>query len=205
VLSIKRGSVSSKVTFGGSKIFEDIHLGDSVAINGVCLTAETLTESTFTADVMAETLRRSSLGDLKVGSKVNMERAMSCNGRFGGHIVSGHVDATGTITNLKREENAVWVTISAESKTLKYIVEKGSVALDGISLTVAYVDSSSFKVSIIPHTASETTLLSKSIGDKINIECDVVGKYIERFLNFKEDSNPTQTIDLDFLAKHGYL
>jgi riboflavin synthase len=205
VLSIKKGSVSSKITFGGKRIFEDIHLGDSIAINGVCLTADTLTENSFTADIMAETLRRSSLGDLKVGSKVNMERAMPCNGRFGGHIVSGHVDATGTITNFKREENAVWITISAESKTLKYIIEKGSVALDGISLTVAYVDNSCFKVSIIPHTASETTLLSKSVGDRINIECDVVGKYIERFLSFNEDTKSNSSIDMNFLAQHGFL
>jgi riboflavin synthase len=204
-LSIKKGNVSSKITFGGSKIFDDIHLGDSVAINGVCLTAETLTENSFTADVMAETLRRSSLGDLKIGSKVNMERAMLCNGRFGGHIVSGHVDATGVVTDFKREENAVWVTISAESKTLKYIVEKGSVALDGISLTVANVDNTSFKVSVIPHTASETTLLNKSVGDKINIECDVVGKYIEKFLNFKDKESVKSSVDLNFLAKHGFI
>lgn len=204
-MSIKKGNVSSKITFGGSKIFDDIHLGDSVAINGVCLTADTLTENSFTADVMAETLRRSSLGDLKIGSKVNMERAMLCNGRFGGHIVSGHVDATGVVTDFKREENAVWVTISAESKTLKYIVEKGSVALDGISLTVANVDNTSFKVSVIPHTASETTLLNKSVGDKINIECDVVGKYIEKFLNFKDKESVKSNVDLNFLAKHGFI
>lgn len=202
VLSIKKGSVSSKITFGGKKIFNDIHLGDSIAINGVCLTADTLTDNSFTADIMAETLRRSSLGDLKVGSKVNMERAMLCNGRFGGHIVSGHVDATGKIINFKREENAVWITISAESKTLKYIVEKGSVALDGISLTVANVSDTSFKVSIIPHTASETTLLGKSVGDRINIECDIIGKYVEKFLNFKDS---TSNIDTTFLSKHGFL
>jgi riboflavin synthase len=134
-----------------------------------------------------------------------MERAMLCNGRFGGHIVSGHVDATGVVTDFKREENAVWVTISAESKTLKYIVEKGSVALDGISLTVANVDNTSFKVSVIPHTASETTLLNKSVGDKINIECDVVGKYIEKFLNFKDKESVKSSVDLNFLAKHGFI
>ena len=196
VLSIKKGSVSSKITFGGKKIFNDIHLGDSIAINGVCLTADTLTDNSFTADIMAETLRRSSLGDLKVGSKVNMERAMLCNGRFGGHIVSGHVDATGKIINFKREENAVWITISAESKTLKYIV------LDVISLTVANVNDTSFKVSIIPHTASETTLLNKFVGDRINIECDIIGKYVEKFLNFKDS---TSNIDTAFLSKHGFL
>jgi len=205
VLSIKKGNVSSSITFGGSKIFDDIHLGDSIAINGVCLTADTLTGNSFTADIMAETLRRSSLGDLKVGSKVNMERAMLCNGRFGGHIVSGHVDATGTITSLNREENAVWVTITVDTKTLKYIVEKGSVALDGISLTVATVSDTSFKVSIIPHTAQETTLLSKSVGDKINIECDVVGKYIEKFLNFKDDNKSNDSLDMNFLAQHGFI
>lgn len=202
VLSIKKGSVSSKITFGGKKVFEDVHLGDSIAVNGVCLTADTLTDNSFTADIMAETLRRSSLGDLKVGSRVNLERAMQCNGRFGGHIVSGHVDATGKIVSFKREENAVWITISAESKTLKYIVEKGSVALDGISLTVASVGDTSFKVSIIPHTAKETTLLTKSVGDRINIECDIVGKYVERFLNFKDS---TSNIDVKFLSQHGYI
>ena len=202
VLSIKKGSVSSKITFGGKKVFEDVHLGDSIAVNGVCLTADTLTDNSFTADIMAETLRRSSLGDLKVGSRVNLERAMQCNGRFGGHIVSGHVDATGKIVSFKREENAVWITISAESKTLKYIVEKGSVALDGISLTVASVGDTSFKVSIIPHTAKETILLTKSVGDRINIECDIVGKYVERFLNFKDS---TSNIDVKFLSQHGYI
>lgn len=205
VLAIQKGRVSSKVTFGGSRVFEGMRLGDSVAVNGVCLTAEALTDSSFTADVMAETLRRSSLGDLRVGSRVNMERAMPCNGRFGGHIVSGHVDATGTIANLRREDNAVWVTVSADSRVLRYVVEKGSVALDGISLTVASVDESSFKVSVIPHTASQTTLLSKSVGDRINIECDVVGKYIERLLSFREGAKPTTTVDLDFLARHGFL
>ncbi len=202
VLSIKKGSVSSKITFGGKKVFEDVHLGDSIAVNGVCLTADTLTDNSFTADIMAETLRRSSLGDLKVGSRVNLERAMQCNGRFGGHIVSGHVDATGKIVSFKREENAFWITISTESKTLKYIVEKGSVALDGISLTVASVGDTSFKVSIIPHTAKETTLLTKSVGDRINIECDIVGKYVERFLNFKDS---TSNIDVKFLSQHGYI
>ncbi|MCC8068252.1 MAG: riboflavin synthase [Ruminococcus sp.] len=205
VLSIKKGNVSSKITFGGRKIFNDIHLGDSIAINGVCLTADILTDNSFTADIMAETLRRSSLGDLKVGSKVNMERAMLCNGRFGGHIVSGHVDATGKIINFKREENAVWITISTDGKALKYIVEKGSVALDGISLTVASVSDTSFKVSIIPHTASETTLLTKSIGDNINIECDVIGKYVEKFLNTKENTSNNSTLDLNFLANNGYI
>ncbi|MCD7799602.1 MAG: riboflavin synthase [Ruminococcus sp.] len=205
VLSIKKGNVSSKITFGGRKIFNDIHLGDSIAINGVCLTADILTDNSFTADIMAETLRRSSLGDLKVGSKVNMERAMLCNGRFGGHIVSGHVDATGKIINFKREENAVWITISTDGKALKYIVEKGSVALDGISLTVASVSDTSFKVSIIPHTASETTLLTKFIGDNINIECDVIGKYVEKFLNTKENTSNNSTLDLNFLANNGYI
>ena len=120
--------------------------------------ARTIKGNEFTADVMAETLRRSSLGSLKVGSKVNLERAMLAGGRFGGHIVSGHIDGTGVIKSFKEEDNAVWVEIAADKKILRFIIEKGSIAIDGISLTVAYVDENVFKVSVIPHTASETTL-----------------------------------------------
>ena len=194
VASVKKGNVSSRITFSASVVLEDIHEGDSIAVNGVCLTATAITGSTFTADVMAETMRRSSLGSLRPGDKVNMERAMLCGGRFGGHIVSGHIDGTGTVASLKREENAVWVRINADSSLLKYIVEKGSVALDGISLTVAEVDDRGFMVSIIPHTGSETTLLSKKLGDCINIECDMIGKYVEKLLGLNQDE-PKKKVD----------
>lgn len=209
IKNIKHGSKSAVLTIKGSVVTKDSKVGDSIAVNGVCLTATSIMGDIFTADVMAETMRRSSLGDLKQGSKVNLERAMLCNGRFGGHIVSGHIDGTGTIRNLEKEDNAVWVTIAASPHILKYIVEKGSIAIDGISLTVAYVDSEVFKVSIIPHTAIETTLLTKNKGDTVNLENDIVGKYVEKLLgyNHKPDNNstPESNIDMDMLSKYGFL
>ncbi len=140
---------------------EDIRLGDSIAVNGVCLTVSSFDEAGFTADVMHETLNRSSLGCLKPGSHVNLERAMAVCGRFGGHIVSGHIDGTGKITSLKRDANAIWYTITCEKQLLRYIIEKGSIAIDGISLTVAKVTRETFSVSIIPHTLTETILSEK--------------------------------------------
>ena len=209
VAAVRKGNVSSKITFRASVVLSDIHEGDSIAVNGVCLTATDITDSTFTADVMAETMRRSSLGSLKPGDCVNMERAMLCGGRFGGHIVSGHIDGTGKIVSMKREENAVWVTVAASSSIMKYIVEKGSVALDGISLTVASVTDNDFKVSIIPHTASETTLLSKQPGNLINIECDMIGKYVEKLMGLNPESigNPvdnTSRITREMLIRNGF-
>ena len=210
VASVKKGTVSSRITFRAAVVLEDIHEGDSIAVNGVCLTATDITSDTFTADVMAETMRRSSLGSLKTGDHVNMERAMLCGGRFGGHIVSGHIDGTGTIESIKREENAVWVKIAADSSLLRYIVEKGSVALDGISLTVAKVTDKNFSVSIIPHTGSETTLLSKKPGDRINIECDMIGKYVEKLLglNHNETTNRVDnksSVTAELLARNGFM
>ena len=131
---------------------------------------------------MAETMRRSKLGNLTAGSEVNLERAMLMNGRLGGHIVSGHIDGTGKITAVSKEDQAVWLTISAGKPLLRYIVEKGSVAIDGVSLTVAGVESSAFRVSLIPHTGKETVLLRQRVGDTVNLECDVIGKYVENLL-----------------------
>lgn len=204
VLTIKKGSVSSRITFSALKVLENTQPGDSIAVNGVCLTATDISKGTFTADVMAETMRRSSLGTLSTGDSVNLERAMLCGGRFGGHIVSGHIDGTGTVTEFKREENAVWVTVKAENNLMKYIIEKGSVALDGISLTVAVVGNDFFKVSIIPHTASETTLLSKNAGDIINIECDIIGKYVEKLMSYQPVQKESR-ITAGFLAKNGFM
>ena len=205
IAAIEKGNRSAKLVITANKILQDIKLGDSIAVNGICLTACHITKQNFTADVMAETMNRSNLGELKKGSAVNLERAMPANGRFGGHIVSGHVDGTGTITNLKKDENAVWVTIKANATILKYIVEKGSIAIDGISLTVAFVDDSCFQVSIIPHTADETILLHKKAGDTVNLECDVIGKYVEKLLNY--NNNETQQkkgITLEFLQNNGF-
>lgn len=207
ILSVKKGVKSSALTISGDLIFEDMHIGDSIAVNGVCLTVTNKTKESFTADVMAETLRRSSLGSLKAGSKVNLERAMAANGRFGGHIVSGHIDGTGEIESFVREDNAVWVTVKTPVKLLKYIIEKGSIAIDGVSLTVAYVDNRCFKVSLIPHTAANTILLSKKAGDIVNLENDIVGKYIEKLMRFDEqveEDTKTTGISMDFLAKNGF-
>ena len=188
IKSITHGAKSAVLYIRADKIMSDVQIGDSVAVNGVCLTATKIMSDGFTADVMAETLRRSSLGSLKAGDRVNLERAMAADGRFGGHIVSGHIDGTGTIREYKREDNAIWVTIACGSNLLKYIVEKGSIAIDGISLTVAVVTDTYFKVSIIPHTAAETTLIDKKPGDSVNLENDIVGKYVEKLMRFGNDS-----------------
>lgn len=201
ISNIARGADSCVYTVNASKILEDMHIGDSIAVNGLCLTVTSFDKSSFTADVMNESLRRSNLGDLRRGSKVNLERAMAANGRFGGHIVSGHIDGTGTLISYEREANAVWVTISASEELMKYIIMKGAVALDGVSLTVARLYNDAFAVSLIPHTGEETTLLNKNIGDRINIENDVVGKYVERLCSSaKKESGITE----DFLRKYGF-
>lgn len=180
------------------KILEDVHLGDSIAVNGICLTVTSFTDDTITLDVMNETYSRTNLRHIKYGTKVNLERAMSANGRFGGHIVSGHIDGTGILTDITSDGIAKWLTISADSSILNYIVLKGSVTLDGVSLTVAYVDNKTFKVSVIPHTQSETTLLLKSVGSEINIETDIIGKYVEKF------TKPEGKITMDFLRENGF-
>lgn len=206
VNEIKNAASSAVLTITAKKVLEGTRLGDSIAVNGVCLTVTGIHGGTFTADVMHETLNRSSLGNLKRGSTVNLERAMAADGRFGGHIVSGHIDGVGRIQSMVREDNAVWVAIEAPESILRLVIEKGSIAIDGISLTVAYVDSSSFKVSIIPHTASETTLLGKNVGDEVNLENDVIGKYVEKLMNYKSDATEKKSgIDMNFLAQHGFM
>ena len=182
VKHISLAGISGNIAIRARKVLEGTRIGDSIAVNGVCLTVVSLRPDGFTADVMAETIRRTSLGSCQPGDPVNLERAMAADGRFGGHIVAGHIDGVGTIRSAVPEGNAVWITIDAPPQILRYIVEKGSIAIDGISLTVAYVDESVFKVSVIPHTAAETTLLSKKAGDIVNLENDIVGKYIEKLM-----------------------
>ena len=182
IRSLSMAGSSGRITIQCRKVLENTKIGDSIAVNGICLTVVTMSNDTFTADVMAETVRRSSLGGCKNGDAVNLERAMAADGRFGGHIVAGHIDGTGRIAAMEKEENAVWVTIAAGPDILRYVVEKGSIAIDGISLTVAYVDDTCLKVSVIPHTGSETTLLKKNPGDIVNLETDLVGKYVEKLL-----------------------
>lgn len=182
VRKITLGGTFGSVEIGAGAVLEGTKIGDSIAVNGVCLTVTAIGERSFSADVMAETLRRSALGSLSAGSGVNLERALAADGRFGGHIVSGHIDGTGKITRLQKEGNAVWVHIKASVEILDLIVEKGSIAIDGISLTVASVNDEEFSVSVIPHTARQTTLLSKKAGDLVNLENDIVGKYVQKLL-----------------------
>lgn len=204
IKEIRKGANSSVLTIQGNIIFDDLRLGDSVAVNGVCLTVSNLFPNTFRADVMHETLNRSALGSLKPGAYVNLERAMSANGRFGGHIVSGHIDGVGKITSIQRDDNAIWYTITADDKILRYIIEKGSIAIDGISLTVASITSSDFSISAIPHTVKSTILSHKKIGDSVNLENDLVGKYIEKLLGVTSEQKDKSNITKEFLAKFGY-
>jgi len=193
---LELNSNSALIKIRAAKVLEGTKTGDSIAVNGVCLTVTDIKGSTFTADVMAETMRRTNLGSLKKGQKVNLERAMAADGRFGGHIVSGHIDGTGVISKIQNEQNAKWVYIKAPADILRLIIQKGSIAIDGISLTVASVSKENsryvFSVAVIPHTWENTTLCKKNTGAVVNIECDVVGKYIEHFLNFKSDAGKNE-------------
>ncbi len=203
VCEVCRNGNASFIRIAAEKVLEGTKIGDSIAVNGVCLTVTEHDGKIFRADVMNETLSRSSLGTLKQGSKVDLERAMSAEGRFGGHIVSGHIDGTGTVSNIKQDGIAVRYTISADEKLLRYIVEKGSVTLDGISLTVAAVTDTDFTVSVIPHTAEQTILPYKKVGDIINIETDIIGKYVEKLLRPAEPKKSGVTMEQ--LMKNGFI
>jgi riboflavin synthase len=204
IKSIEKAAKSAMITIKSEKVLQGIKLGDSICTNGVCLTVTEFTSNTFSVDVMAETVRSSNLGKLKQGSKVNLERALRLEGRLGGHIVSGHIDGIGTIIDLQSEENATWVSVKTTTDILKYIVHKGSITIDGISLTVAYVDESIFKVSIIPHTKGETTLVIKKIGDEVNLESDMMAKYVEKLLKYGEVPVQKKSINMDFLKENGF-
>lgn len=204
IAAIKRGAKSSALQIAANRIFGDLKVGDSVAVNGVCLTVTKIENRIFCADVMSETLSRSSLGELRENSPVNLERAMTADGRFGGHMVSGHIDGTGTVMRVERDDNAVWYTIKAPEKIMRYIVEKGSIAIDGISLTVAKADRDNFSVSVIPHTMRETILNTKRVGNKVNLENDIVGKYIERFVQMTDKESERKGITAEFLTKAGF-
>lgn len=204
VNSIIRGTNSAIINIKANKILSDIKIGDSISTNGVCLTVVRFSKNEFLAEVMAETLKRSNIGKLSKGSKVNLELAMKVGDRLGGHIVSGHIDGVGKVASHENDDIAIWITIKAAEEILKYIVEKGSITLDGISLTVAYVDKEKFKVGIIPHTSNFTTLASKNIGDEINIECDLVGKYVEKLIGINKIEQKNKDIDINFLIKNGF-
>ena len=192
---------SGSIAIKARKVLNKTLVGDSIAVNGICLTVTSLQADGFTADVMPETIRRSSLKNAKPGQKVNLERAMSADGRFGGHIVSGHIDGTGTIAEMTNEGNAIWVKIKADKSILNLVVEKGSICIDGISLTVAKVTDFDFSVSVIPHTGQETTLLTKKISDEVNLENDVIGKYVQKLMGLKEKE---PSLSLEMLEELGF-
>ena len=204
VQAVHHNGESATINISAKIVTNDLKLGDSVNTNGACLTVTSFSSSGFTVDSVAETMRRTNLSILKPGDKVNLERALQLSDRMGGHMVSGHIDGTGKIFKINNEGNAQIITIETVPEILKYIIEKGSIAIDGISLTVMEVDNQSFKVAIIPHTSHETTLISKIKGSTVNLECDMVGKYIERFLNLKEDKKSESKIDMGFLREHGF-
>ncbi|MBR2283400.1 MAG: riboflavin synthase [Ruminococcus sp.] len=206
VVSVSRGGKSSVIRIKAGVVLGGTRIGDSIAVNGVCLTVTDMGADWFQADVMNETLSRSGLGALRQGSPVDLERAMAAGGRFGGHIVSGHIDGVGTITDVKNDGIAVWYTIAAKPGIMRYIVEKGSVAIDGISLTVAKVTDGDFSVSVIPHTAANTVLSSKKPGDSVNLENDIIGKYVEKLMTTDEPENSGNSgVSMSFLAENGFI
>ena len=200
-LGVIKNTTKNSLLIEGSKVLEGTLIGDSICTNGVCLTVTNIYDKDFEVNVMEETLERSNLADLKRGSKVNLERALRLDTRLGGHIVSGHIDGVGIISNISRNNNETWIEVKVDKELIKYIVSKGSVAIDGISLTVAYVLEESFKVSIIPHTSKETTLLSNKIYDTVNIECDIIGKYVEKLVGLNKKKDVTES----FLRENGFL
>lgn len=203
--NMKRGTNEYQLTLSAKKVLQDVKLGDSIAVNGVCLTVTSFTSEQFTVDVMPETVKATSLQSLERGSSVNLERAMAANGRFGGHFVQGHVDGVGTIKSKNQVSNAVYFWIETSAEMMRYIVPKGSVAIDGISLTVVEVKDNQFSISIIPHTITETILQFKQHGDGVNIECDMLAKYMERLLEKRVAHTSNNGVTLEKLAENGYL
>ena len=198
-----------EIAIRAKKVLEDVALGDSIAVNGIFLTVTRFDEAHFTADVMPETIRRTSLAELRRGSRVNLERALTLKSRLGGHIVSGHIDGAGTIAAMQEEGNAILLTVRASDSVLRYVVEKGSVALDGISLTVAHVGAADFTVSLIPHTREITNLREKSVGSRLNIETDILGKYVEKLFPGgcalgSAAPKGKDGITMDFLRQQGF-
>ncbi|WP_425801627.1 riboflavin synthase [Desulfitobacterium sp. Sab5] len=193
------------LTIEADKVLKGTQIGDSIAVNGVCLTVVKLQDTRFTVDVMSETLKKTNLAELTRGGRVNLERALQLSTRLGGHLVSGHVDGIGTIQKISKAGIAEVFEISTSPALLHFILPKGSVAIDGISLTVVQAESQFFSVSLIPHTRQETTLGLKGVGSKVNLETDLIGKYVARFLEKGSGKEEPQNLSMEFLAQHGFL
>ncbi|MDY0267841.1 riboflavin synthase [Trichloromonas sp.] len=205
VRELRKGAAGARLTVATAIPMEELALGESIAVNGICLTVTGFGGGSFTADVSPETLGRSSLGGLLPGNRVNLERALRLGDRLGGHWVSGHVDAVGILEERRLDGNAWRLTFRLPAEVNRYVVEKGSVAIDGISLTVNSVGDETFSVAIIPHTLEMTTLKESRAGMRVNIETDILGKYVERLLGRSPRDETRAAVDLEFLAKHGFL
>lgn len=216
VKKIQKGQHSAVLDIQAQRVLEGLKIGDSIAVNGVCLTVVSFGKNYFAADVMHETLNRSALIRLSSGSRVNLERAMPADGRFGGHIVAGHVDGVGKLVQIRQDDTAIWYTVQADPAIVRYIVEKGSIAIDGISLTVAQVYAEQFSISAIPHTVRVTVLNERKVGDLVNLETDIIGKYVEKLLgqgaseSLQEESSGQAQVEgqtaltWEFLAENGF-
>jgi riboflavin synthase len=206
ITSMEKTLAGTRMTILASTVMGDLKIGDSVSVNGTCLTVVTKGERDFAVEVSPETLSVTTLGHLTAGAPVNLERAMKLNERIGGHLVAGHVDGVGTIRSRHQEGNAIFFTIEAPSEILRYCIVKGSVTVDGISLTINEVADHSFSIAIIPHTAKVTTLGLKQVNDIVNLESDVIGKYVERLLQERSQlPKTTPIIDKDYLQKRGLI
>ncbi len=211
IRNVQHGAKSVTLEIGACKVLQDTHVGDSICSNGVCLTVTKMSSTSddgtmgwFKADVMPETVRRTSLSRLKLGSEINLERALTLNTRLGGHIVSGHVDGTGNIVSRKQDDNAIWLWIECDSQLMRYIVPKGSITIQGISLTVAKVEGTQFAVSLIPHTQEVTTLHAARVGDMVNLETDIIAKYVEKLLAIPDDNlNEKMNLYRQFMKNNG--
>jgi riboflavin synthase len=205
VRELKRQGGGGQLVIASTMAQSDLQLGESIAVNGACLTVTSWTTDHFVVDVSPETFERTTLGTLRQSQQVNLERALRLSDRLGGHLVSGHIDCVATLRRRYQDQNSVRMQFEAEAQALRYIVEKGSVAIDGISLTVNHVDEDSFSVAIIPHSLDRTTLKNCSEGVKVNIETDMIGRYVERFVSGESNRDPKSQLNMDFLAKNGFL
>ena len=210
IKNIRRGVSSITLDIEASKVLEDVHVGDSICTNGVCLTVTEVSAVSsadglgrFKADVMPETMRMTSLSQLQTGSEVNLERALTLNTRLGGHIVSGHIDGTGRIVRREQDDNAIWLWIECDRSLMKYIVTKGSITIQGISLTVARVAETRFAVSLIPHTQEVTTLHSAKVGSMVNLETDIIAKYVEKLLSASDGKDDKTELYRNFMKTNG--
>ncbi len=206
VAALEKGLAGTRLSLLAASVMSDLKVGDSVSVNGTCLTVVARTDRDFSVEISPETLSVTTLGQLAVGAPVNLERAMKLNERIGGHLVAGHVDGVGTIRGRRQESNAIFFAIEAPSEVLRYCIIKGSITVDGISLTINEVGSHTFSVAIIPHTAKITTLGLKQVNDEVNLESDLIGKYVERLLQERSQlPKSTPVIDRDYLQKRGLL